>query len=190
MENGFVFTRLRLLLLGGCCATVRILLRSPTDDAASMVSFCCEKFLLCFVAKVLIFLIVGLLYLLCLEHVDNLGAYSIPSETGLLISSVTDSLVEGSVRFPQVIEEHPTQQTPPQRSENSEPKKWMTKPPCETHNKYSSREFAEGYRHPLKIFDFSQYAPYSVQKRQRKNPVGVQQDAHETSHCSEMLRDN
>jgi hypothetical protein len=30
----------------------------------------------------------GLLYLLCFEHVDNLGAYSIPSETGLLIPSV------------------------------------------------------------------------------------------------------
>ena len=29
-----------------------------------------------------------LLYLLCFEHVDNLGAYSIPSETGLLIPSV------------------------------------------------------------------------------------------------------
>src|ERR1700716_2864220 len=29
----------------------------------------------------------GLLYLLCLEHVDNLGAYSIPLETGLLIPS-------------------------------------------------------------------------------------------------------
>ena len=27
------------------------------------------------------------LYLLCFEHVDNLGAYSIPSETGLLIPS-------------------------------------------------------------------------------------------------------
>jgi hypothetical protein len=27
-------------------------------------------------------------YLLCFEHVDNLGAYSIPPETGLLISSV------------------------------------------------------------------------------------------------------
>ena len=26
-------------------------------------------------------------YLLCFEHVDNLGAYSIPSETGLLIPS-------------------------------------------------------------------------------------------------------
>jgi hypothetical protein len=33
---------------------------------------------------VLIFFIAGLLYLLCLKHVDNLGAYSIPSETGLL----------------------------------------------------------------------------------------------------------
>jgi hypothetical protein len=28
---------------------------------------------------------------LCLEHVDNLGAYSIPSETGLLIPSVYSS---------------------------------------------------------------------------------------------------
>ncbi len=35
----------------------------------------------------LIFFIAGLLYLLCFEHVDNLGAYSIPSETGLLIPS-------------------------------------------------------------------------------------------------------
>ncbi|PYX77372.1 MAG: hypothetical protein DMG72_01785 [Acidobacteria bacterium] len=36
---------------------------------------------------VLSFFIAGLLYLLCFEHVDNLGAYSIPSETGLLIPS-------------------------------------------------------------------------------------------------------
>jgi hypothetical protein len=35
----------------------------------------------------LTFFIAGLLYLLCLKHVDNLGAYSIPSETGLLIPS-------------------------------------------------------------------------------------------------------
>jgi len=40
---------------------------------------------------VLIFFIAGLLYLLCLKHVDNLGAYSIPSETGLLIPSVNNS---------------------------------------------------------------------------------------------------
>jgi len=37
---------------------------------------------------VLVFFIAGLLYRLCFEHVDNLGAYSIPPETGLLISSV------------------------------------------------------------------------------------------------------
>lgn len=30
-------------------------------------------------------------YLLCCEHVDKLGAYSIPSETGFLISSVLNS---------------------------------------------------------------------------------------------------
>jgi hypothetical protein len=40
---------------------------------------------------VLTFFIAGLLYLLCFEHVDNLGAYSIPSETGLLIPSVYNS---------------------------------------------------------------------------------------------------
>ena len=33
----------------------------------------------------LIFLIVGLLYLLRFERVDNLGAYRIPPETGILI---------------------------------------------------------------------------------------------------------
>jgi hypothetical protein len=37
------------------------------------------------------FFIAGLLYLLGFEHVDNLGAYSIPSETGLLIPSVFDN---------------------------------------------------------------------------------------------------
>ena len=42
-----------------------------------------KKFLLCFAARVLTFFIAGLLYLLCFEHADNLGAYSIPSETGL-----------------------------------------------------------------------------------------------------------
>ena len=40
-----------------------------------------------YVRVVLIFLIAGLLYLLRFERVDNLGAYSIPSETGLLIPS-------------------------------------------------------------------------------------------------------
>jgi hypothetical protein len=42
------------------------------------------KFLICFATAVLTFFIAGLLYLLCFEHVDNLGAYRIPSETGLL----------------------------------------------------------------------------------------------------------
>src|SRR5271166_5780715 len=53
-----------------------------------MVSFCCEIFLLCAAALLLTFFIAGLLYLLRFERVDNLGAYSIPSETGLLIPSV------------------------------------------------------------------------------------------------------
>ncbi len=56
-----------------------------------MVNFCSAIFLLAFAAAVLIFFIAGLLYLLCLEHVDNLGAYSTPSETGLLIPSVFTS---------------------------------------------------------------------------------------------------
>ncbi len=51
----------------------RSLRSSPT------VNFCCEIFLLSFIATVLTFFIAGLLYLLCLKHVDNLGAYSIPS---------------------------------------------------------------------------------------------------------------
>jgi hypothetical protein len=37
---------------------------------------------------VLIFFIAGLLYLLRFERVDNLGAYRIPPETGILIPSV------------------------------------------------------------------------------------------------------
>jgi hypothetical protein len=56
-----------------------------------MVNFCCGKFFVCLLATVLIFFIAGLLYLLRFERVDNLGAYSIPSETGLLIPSVLDN---------------------------------------------------------------------------------------------------
>jgi hypothetical protein len=59
--------------------------RSPRSNP--IVSFCSEKFFACLPAPVLTFFIAGLLYLLCFEHVDNLGAYSIPSETGLLIPS-------------------------------------------------------------------------------------------------------
>jgi hypothetical protein len=40
----------------------------------------------------LTFFVAGLLYLLCLEHVDNLGAYRIPSGTGLLIPSDASSI--------------------------------------------------------------------------------------------------
>jgi hypothetical protein len=49
---------------------------------------------------VLIFFIAGLLYLLCFKHVDNLGAYSIPSETGLLIpSDFNNSTGDVSIRL-------------------------------------------------------------------------------------------
>jgi hypothetical protein len=41
----------------------------------------------CGTAAVLTSFIDGLLYLLCFEHIDNLGAYRIPAETGLLIST-------------------------------------------------------------------------------------------------------
>jgi hypothetical protein len=60
--------------------------RSPRSRP--IVSFCSRKFLLCFAAAVLIFFIAGLLYLLRFERVDNLGAYRIPPETGILIPSV------------------------------------------------------------------------------------------------------
>jgi len=43
------------------------------------------------VATVLIFFIAGLLYLLRFERVDNLGAYRIPPETGILIPPDTNS---------------------------------------------------------------------------------------------------
>src|ERR1700693_6213492 len=69
--------------------------RSPRSRP--IVSFFPEIFLLCFTATVLIFFIAGLLYLLCLKHVDNLGDYSIPSETGLLIPSVIVSCTHDPV---------------------------------------------------------------------------------------------
>jgi len=56
--------------------------RSPRSNP--IVSFCSAKLLVCFAPAVLIFFIAGLLYLLRFERVDNLGAYRIPSETGLL----------------------------------------------------------------------------------------------------------
>src|SRR5512136_1823721 len=62
--------------------------RSPRSNPT--VNFCSEIFLPCFAATVLTFFIAGLLYLLRFERVDNLGAYSIPSETGLLIPSVNN----------------------------------------------------------------------------------------------------
>jgi hypothetical protein len=36
-------------------------------------------------------------FYLCLEHVDNLGAYCIPSETGFLIPSVSNNYLESAV---------------------------------------------------------------------------------------------
>ena len=52
-----------------------------------MVNFRGEKFFVAFTAAVLVFFVAGLLYPLRFERVDNLGAYSIPPETGLLIPS-------------------------------------------------------------------------------------------------------
>jgi hypothetical protein len=46
--------------------------------------FLLRKFLACFTPAVLTFFIAGLLYLLRFERVDNLGAYRIPPETGIL----------------------------------------------------------------------------------------------------------
>ena len=56
-----------------------------------MVNFREEKFFVDLTAAVLVFFIAGLLYPLRFERVDNLGAYSIPPETGLLIPSVIDT---------------------------------------------------------------------------------------------------
>jgi hypothetical protein len=55
---------------------------------------------------VLIFFIAGLLYLLRFERVDNLGAYRIPPETGLLIPSVYVSyrVKSGSGRSEHLVE--------------------------------------------------------------------------------------
>jgi hypothetical protein len=53
-----------------------------------MVSFRSEKFFVWLAAAVLTFFIAGLPYLLRFERVDNLGAYRIPPETGILIPSV------------------------------------------------------------------------------------------------------
>jgi hypothetical protein len=56
--------------------------RSPKSKP--IVNFRWEKFLICFAPAVPTFFIAGLLYLLRYERVDNLGTYSIPSETGIL----------------------------------------------------------------------------------------------------------
>jgi hypothetical protein len=67
----------------------RLLIKENTfssDKSKPIVSFCSEIYLICFAAAVLTFFIAGLLYLLCFERIDNLGAYGIPSETGRLPS--------------------------------------------------------------------------------------------------------
>ena len=71
------------------------LARSP--KSRPIVNFCSAKVLISFAVAVLTFFIAGLLYLLRFERVDNLGAYSIPSETGPLIpfDYVSSFLVAG-----------------------------------------------------------------------------------------------
>jgi hypothetical protein len=51
----------------------------PYPRSSPIVSCCREIFLPCFIASVLPFFIAGLFLSLCFKHVDNLGAYSIPS---------------------------------------------------------------------------------------------------------------
>src|SRR5207302_11371289 len=82
---GVVLSRCSNCTLPASSNTQYQLERSPRSKPT--VNFCSGKFLICFAAVVLTFFIAGLLYLLCFKHVDNLGAYSIPSETGLLIPS-------------------------------------------------------------------------------------------------------
>jgi hypothetical protein len=88
MAFGVVLTRCSSRTLPASSNTQYQLDRSPKSKP--MVSFCSEKFLISFAAAVLTFFIAGLLYLLRFERVDNLGAYSIPPETGLLIPSDFD----------------------------------------------------------------------------------------------------
>jgi len=83
---GVVLSRCSSKMTPASSSTQYQLDRSPRSNP--IVSFCSEKFFASLTAAVLTFFIAGLLYLLCFEHVDNLGAYSIPSETGLLIPSV------------------------------------------------------------------------------------------------------
>ena len=81
-------SRPQLLFQQHCAGSIQHAI--PTRSIAQVQpdrQFLLSKILVCFVAAVLTFFIAGLLYLLCFEHVDNLGAYSIPSETGLLIPS-------------------------------------------------------------------------------------------------------
>jgi len=94
MLFGVVLSRCSNRTLPVSSSTQYQLLRSPRSKP--IVSFCSGKFLLCFAVAVLTFFIAGLLYLLCFEHVDNLGAYSIPSETGLLIPSGNDNRGDNS----------------------------------------------------------------------------------------------
>jgi hypothetical protein len=70
----------------------------PSGDKAAEVVQPCKEPLDFPAPAVLTFFIAGLLYLLCFKHVDNLGAYSIPSETGLLIPSVNSSYVLSVLR--------------------------------------------------------------------------------------------
>src|SRR5207248_11164865 len=86
---GLVLTRCSSNTPPASSSTQYQLERSPRSSPT--VNFCDEILLLAFAAAVLTFFIAGLLYLWCLKHVDNLGAYSIPSETGLLIPSVNNS---------------------------------------------------------------------------------------------------
>jgi hypothetical protein len=70
--------------------------RSNRPKSKPIVDFRSEKVFVWLPAPVLAFFIAGLLYLLRFERVDNLGAYRIPPETGLLIPSVNNNA--GSVR--------------------------------------------------------------------------------------------
>src|SRR6516225_11246441 len=98
MVFGVVLTRCSHSTAPVCSSTQYQLVRSPRSKP--MVSFCCLKFLPCFAATVLPFFIAGLLFICASMHVDNMGAYSIPPETGLLIPSGFDSLCLSATEQP------------------------------------------------------------------------------------------
>ena len=88
----FVRTRCSRCIWPASSSTQYQLLRSPRSNP--MVSFCCEKFLLCLVPAVLTFFIAGLLFICASSTSITWERTASRPETGLLIPSVNSSDAE------------------------------------------------------------------------------------------------